>query len=150
MDWSRCVFLLGAVPFLFLGTAHAIATPLTPEQAKGLSPRDPEYRRRMAEQTLLLTRRLNLWEAWVGFNFRHSLGAVLLGVVVLLAGRSEAAFAANAAVFVPLGGRDRGALSADRTALLVPHTHHRHPHLDGVFRRVVGIADRGGEVDRRT
>lgn len=101
-ELARYVFLLGALPFLILGIAHALATPLTPEESKGLSPRDPEYRQGMVEQTVLMTRRTNLWLTWVGFNLSHSLGAVLLGVVVLLVGRSPATFTANWPAFVPL------------------------------------------------
>jgi hypothetical protein len=101
-ELSRYFFLLGALPFVLLGIAHALATPLTPDESKGLSPRDLAYRHSMAEQTLLLTRRTNLWLAWVGFNLSHSLGAVLFGVVVLLVGRSSAAFGFNWPVFVPL------------------------------------------------
>ncbi|HEX6738476.1 MAG TPA: hypothetical protein VF310_09400 [Vicinamibacteria bacterium] len=101
-ELSRYLFLLGALPYVFLGTAHALATPLTTEQRKGLSPRDEAYRQSMVQQTVLLTRRTNLWLTWVGFNLSHSLGAVLLGVVVLLVGRSSASFAVNGPVFVPL------------------------------------------------
>jgi len=100
-ELSRYLFLLGGLPFLFLGIAHALATPLTPEESKGLSPQDPEYRLGMVAQTVLLTRRTNLWLTWVGFNLSHSLGAVLFGVVVLLVGRSHASFAANWTAFVP-------------------------------------------------
>lgn len=98
---SRILFLLGAVPFLFLGTAHALATPLRIDQSKGLSPRDAALRRTMIDATVLLTRRTNLWFAWVGFNLSHSLGAVLFGAAVVLVGRSDASYAAQADVFVP-------------------------------------------------
>jgi hypothetical protein len=101
-ELSRYLFLLGALPFVVLGIAHALATPLTLEESKGLSPRDLAFRQGMAEQTVLLTRRTNLWLSWVGFNLSHSLGAVLFGVVVLLIGRSPATFAANWPTFVPL------------------------------------------------
>lgn len=101
-ELSRYLFLLGALPFVVLGIAHVFATPLTPDESKGLSPRDLAYRRSMGEQTVLLTRRTNLWLVWVGFNLSHSLGVVLFGVVVLLVGRSPAAFGANWPVFVPL------------------------------------------------
>ena len=100
VELSRYLFLAGALPYIVLGIIHALITPLTPEQAKGLSPRDPEYRRGMTQQTVFLTRRINLWEGWVSFNLSHSLGLVLFGVMVLLAGRSAAAFEANAS-FVP-------------------------------------------------
>src|SRR5215510_1675157 len=101
-ELSRYLFLLGGLPFVVLGLAHARATPLTVDERKGLSPRDPAYRQTMTEQTLLLTRRTNLWLAWVGFNLSHSLGAILFGVVVLLVGRSSIAFGANGSIFVPL------------------------------------------------
>jgi hypothetical protein len=101
-ELSRYLFLLGALPFLVLGVAHARATPLEPEESKGLSPRDAAFRRSMTEQTLLLTRSTNLWLTWVGFNLSHSLGVVLFGVVVLLVGWSPAAFEAHWRFFVPL------------------------------------------------
>jgi hypothetical protein len=56
----------------------------------------------MTRATLRLTRRLSLWQAWVGFNFSHSLGAVLFGAVVVLVGRSQASFESQAQVFLPL------------------------------------------------
>ena len=43
-----------------------------------------------------------MWRVWVGFNLSHSLGVVLLGVIVVLVGRTPASFGYNAAVFVPL------------------------------------------------
>lgn len=101
-ELSRYLFLLGALPFVLLGIAHWVATPLTTNDRKGLSPRDPAFGQSMGQQTLVLTRRTNLWLAWIGFNLSHSLGAVLFGVVVLLSGWSKAAFAANWPAFVPL------------------------------------------------
>lgn len=101
-ELSRYLFLAGAMPFVVLGLAHAVATPRTPDQAKGLSPRDPALRDAMVHDSVLLTRRTNLWLAWVGFNLSHSLGAVLFGAVVVLIGRSQATFQAQAALFLPL------------------------------------------------
>lgn len=99
---DRYLFLAGALPFVVLGVAHAFATPRTPAEAKGLSPRDPALRDAMVRESVLLTRRTNLWLAWVGFNLSHSLGAVLFGALVLLIGRSPASFRAEAGVFLPL------------------------------------------------
>jgi hypothetical protein len=101
-ELSRYLFLTGGVPFLVLGLAHAIATPLQVGQAKGLSPADPGLATAMAHTPVRLTRRTNVWLAWVGFNLSHSLGAVLFGVVVLLIGRSTSSFAADGGVFRPL------------------------------------------------
>jgi hypothetical protein len=102
LELSRYLFLAGAIPFVVLGVAHAVATPRTTAQSRGLSPRDPALREAMVKESLLLTRRTNLWLAWVGFNLSHSLGAVLFGAVVVLIGRSEATFQAQAALFLPL------------------------------------------------
>jgi hypothetical protein len=101
-ELSRYLFLAGALPFIALGLAHAAATPRTPAHAKGLSPRNPALRQAMTQETVLLTRRTTLWRAWVGFNFSHSLGAVLFGVVIVLVARSPALFRAQATVFLPL------------------------------------------------
>jgi hypothetical protein len=101
-ELSHYLFLIGALPFIVLGGAHAIATPQTPADAKGLSPRDPAVRDAMARDSILLTRRTTVWLAWVGFNLSHSLGAVLFGAVLVLIGRSAASFEAQAGVFLPL------------------------------------------------
>lgn len=101
-ELSRYLFLVGALPCVFLGLAHALATPLTPAQSKGLSPRDPALRAAMTTATVLITRRTTLWLTWVGFNLSHSLGVLLLGAVVLLVGRSQASFQAQAGLFLPV------------------------------------------------
>src|SRR5687767_14028808 len=100
-ELSRYLFLAGALPFVVLGTIHALVTPRLTTDSKGLSPRDPALREAMAKDTLLLTRRTNMWLAWVGFNLSHSLGAVLFGAAVLLVGRSDASFQTQANVFLP-------------------------------------------------
>jgi lysylphosphatidylglycerol synthetase-like protein (DUF2156 family) len=99
---SRYLFLAGSLPFLFLGTAHAIATPLRPDAPRGLSPADHALIDSMSTATVRLTRRTTMWLAWIGFNFSHSLGAVLFGLVVVLVGRSDVSFRAEALCFGPL------------------------------------------------
>lgn len=101
LELSRYLFLAGAVPFVVLGIVHALYTPRSTSDENGLSPRDPAMREAMVKETLLLTRRTTLWQTWVGFNFSHSLGAVLFGAAVLLIGRSAASFEAQANVFLP-------------------------------------------------
>jgi hypothetical protein len=89
------------VPFLVLGTAHLFATPRTTARVRGLSPADPRLAEAMARTPLRLTRRTDMWKAWVGFNLSHSLGVLLLGVVVVLVGQSEAQFLQGGQTFVP-------------------------------------------------
>lgn len=100
-ELSRYLFLAASLPYLVLGTAHALATPLRSADRKGLSPSEPQLAEAMTRTPLRLTRRTDMWRAWVGFNFSHSLGVVVLGVIILLIGRTEATFRAQASLFVP-------------------------------------------------
>lgn len=101
-ELDRLLFLAGALPYLLLGSAHAWHTPTRPEEKKGLSARDPGVERAMTTTAPRLTDRTDLWRAWVGFNYSHSLGAVLFGLSVVLVGRNDAVYAANAALAAPL------------------------------------------------
>src|SRR5215471_18355089 len=101
-ELSRYFFLLGALPYVVFGILHALMTPVTPDQMKGLTPRDLTFRIAMSRETVLLTRRTNVWLGWVGFNFSHSLGLVAFGIVAILIARSRVSFTAQAAVFIPL------------------------------------------------
>jgi len=98
---SRYLYLAGALPFLVLGAAHALATPLTPEDVKGLSPSDPELAAAMTRSGLRLTRRTDMWRAWIGFNLSHSLGVLVFAGFVLVTGRSPEVFAAEARLGIP-------------------------------------------------
>jgi len=100
-DLSRYLYLAGALPFLVLGTAHALMTPRAPADAKGLSPFDPQLAEAMTRSTLRLTRRTDMWKAWVGFNLSHSLGVLVFAASVILTGRSRSAFDTQAQLFLP-------------------------------------------------
>jgi hypothetical protein len=101
-ELSRYLFLAGAVPYLFLGAAHARATPLRADQRAGLSPADPELAAAMTRTWPRLTRRTTMWLTWVGFNLSHSLGALAFGAFVVVIGRSAASYAGQAAACAPL------------------------------------------------
>jgi hypothetical protein len=109
VELSRNLFLAGAIPFIVLGVAHALATPLVPEARKGLSPSDPELSLSMLKTTVRLTRRTNMWLGWVGFNLSHGLGAVAFGSFVLLVGRTSSSFAEQASACLPLAVAVSGA-----------------------------------------
>ncbi len=100
-ELGRYLYLAGALPFLMLGTAHALATPRAPADAKGLSPFDPQLAEAMTRSTLRLTRRTDMWRAWVGFNLSHSLGVVVFAAFVFVTGRSAPVFAAEAHIGIP-------------------------------------------------
>ena len=99
---SRYLFLAGGLVMLLLGTIHVVLTPQHPGERKGLSPVEPAIAESMARAGVRLSDRMDMWRAWVGFNLSHSLGVSLLGVTVLLVGRTSTSFAGNAAVFLPL------------------------------------------------
>ena len=101
-ELSRYLFLAGALPFIFLGSLHALYTPLRASDRKGLSPADPNVIEAMTQAHVRLTRRVDLWSTWCGFNLSHSLGAVLFGAFVVVIGRSRESFAAQASICVPL------------------------------------------------
>jgi hypothetical protein len=111
-ELDRYLFLAGALPFVVLGLAHALATPLATGDRKGLSPADPALAEAMTRGRVLLTGRTDLWRCWVGFNLSHSLGAVAFGVSVLAVGRSAESYAAQAAVCGPLAVLVSGAFLA--------------------------------------
>jgi hypothetical protein len=101
-ELSRYFFLAGAVPFLVLGAAHAAATPLVVTDRKGLSPTDAELASAMARSRLQLTKRTNMWLAWVGFNLSHSLGAVVFAAFIFIIGMNRVSFTQHATVAIPL------------------------------------------------
>lgn len=101
-ELSRYLFLSGGLPFIVLGLAHARATPFGVDERKGLSPSDPSVAAAMARAHPRLTRRTDIWRAYVSFNLTHSLGAVLFGAFVLLLGRDAATFEQNALLALPM------------------------------------------------
>jgi hypothetical protein len=82
------VFLdLGGGIFMLLGLLHALYTYLDIHQPRRLVPQDPAVAIAMAESQLRLARGgTTMWRAWVGFNFSHSLGLVVFGLVCIYAG----------------------------------------------------------------
>ncbi|HEY0821335.1 MAG TPA: hypothetical protein VGD46_21330 [Rhizobacter sp.] len=74
---SKFFMLASAGVVLALGTVHLVYT----FQGHKLAPRDPAVKQAMALSPLVLTAQTTVWKAWVGFNFSHSLGAMLFGLV---------------------------------------------------------------------
>jgi hypothetical protein len=68
---------LSAAIIFALGLLHLVLTFRGPK----LLPRDGALREQMAKSTLVITRETNVWQAWIGFNASHSLGAMLFGAV---------------------------------------------------------------------
>jgi len=73
---------------LTLGALHFVYALLDIKTPRRLAPSDDSVRLGMLKSTLRITRgRTSMWDAWLGFNLSHGLGAMILGA---------------AAVFVPV------------------------------------------------
>jgi hypothetical protein len=55
----------------------------------------------MTRSGLRLTRRTDMWRAWVGFNLSHGLGVVIFAAFVFVTGRSASVFAVEAHLAIP-------------------------------------------------
>jgi hypothetical protein len=87
MRIARILLDLGGGIFVLLGSLHALYTFLDIRRPRRLVPQDPAVALAMAESPVRLTRGgTTMWRAWVGFNFSHSVGAVLFGVLCIYAG----------------------------------------------------------------
>ncbi|HXJ40697.1 MAG TPA: hypothetical protein VNH18_15560 [Bryobacteraceae bacterium] len=87
MPVVRFLLELGGGIFLLLGILHALYTFLDIREPRRLVPQEPSVALAMAESSLRLARGgTTMWRAWVGFNFSHSLGAILFGMLCIGAG----------------------------------------------------------------
>jgi hypothetical protein len=81
------LLLLGGGVFGLLGALHAIYTLLDLRNPRRLVPADPSLAQAMANSALRLSGgRTDMWRAWIGFNFSHSLGVLLVAGLALWAG----------------------------------------------------------------
>ena len=81
------LLILGGGVFVVLGSFHAAYTLLDLRNPQWLVPSDPAVARAMANSALRLSGgRTDVWRAWVGFNFSHSLGVLLVGALGIWAG----------------------------------------------------------------
>ena len=75
----RVLLLAGALIFFALGAYHGVLTLRDLSTPRAFTPTDDNVRLAMQESHLALSRSINLWDAWLGFNLSHSLGLVLFG-----------------------------------------------------------------------
>jgi hypothetical protein len=69
------------------GALHAVYTLLDLRSPRRLVPADPSVAQAMANSVLRLSGgRTDMWRAWIGFNFSHSLGVLLLGALGIWTG----------------------------------------------------------------
>lgn len=77
---AQSLIVAGALLFGLLGTLHLIYTFFT----DNFNARDASTTAAMKATHPVLTRRTSLWNAWVGFNASHSLGAMLFAAIYLV------------------------------------------------------------------
>jgi hypothetical protein len=81
------LLILGGGVFGVLGGLHATYTVLDLRNPRRLVPDDPSVAQAMANSTLRLSGgRTDMWRAWIGFNFSHSLGLLVLAALAVWAG----------------------------------------------------------------
>ena len=84
---NSILLILGGAVFGVLGSLHAIYTLLDLSNPRRLVPADPSVAKAMANSALRLSSGgTDMWRAWIGFNFSHSLGLLLVAALALWAG----------------------------------------------------------------
>lgn len=76
---AQVSLLMGALIFFVFGVYHGIFTLRDLSPPRTFTPTDEGVRRAMQKSRVALDSRINLWDAWLGFNLSHSLGLVLFG-----------------------------------------------------------------------
>jgi hypothetical protein len=84
---SAILLILGGAVFGVLGVLHTIYTLLDLRNPRRLVPADPSVAHAMAHSALRLSGgRTDMWRAWIGFNFSHSLGLLIVAALAVWAG----------------------------------------------------------------
>lgn len=81
------LLILGGGVFGVLGALHAIYTVLDLRNPRRLVPADPSVAQAMANSAVRLSGGgMDMWRAWIGFNFTHSIGVLLFAALAIWAG----------------------------------------------------------------
>ena len=84
---AECLLIAGGAIYLLLGSIHALYTLLDLHRPRRIVPADAALIDRMRGTTVRLSRGgSTMWDAWMGFNLSHSLGAILFGLGCIAAG----------------------------------------------------------------
>jgi hypothetical protein len=86
---TSILFIVGGSLFGVLGLVHALYTYADISSPRRLVPDNPAVIEAMSASGVRLARGgTTMWRAWVGFNFSHSLGAVMFGFACIVVGLS--------------------------------------------------------------
>lgn len=99
------LLIAGGSIFAVLGLLHAAYTLADERNPRRLAPDDPQVLRSMSASKVRLSRgATTMWRAWLGFNFSHSLGALVFSAACITVGVNLAALALpKAALLLPIG-----------------------------------------------
>lgn len=77
---EQVLLVTGALIFGALGIIHLVCT----FTGSTFDPRDAATRAAMQATAPVISRRMTMWQAWIGFNGSHSIGAIVFAAFVLL------------------------------------------------------------------
>ncbi|OIQ73157.1 hypothetical protein GALL_452070 [mine drainage metagenome] len=84
---ASILFIIGGSLFGILGLIHAAYTFADLSHPRRLVPDNPAVMAAMSASGVRLARGgTTMWRAWLGFNFSHSLGAVVFGIACIAVG----------------------------------------------------------------
>ena len=78
----QLLLIVGSSIFVLLGAAHGVLTLKDLGNPRNFTPRDAKLRTAI----IAFHPKVNLWQAWLGFNLSHSLGLVMFGGAFLYVG----------------------------------------------------------------
>lgn len=94
---AQTLLTVAGTILLLMGTGHLLLTLRDVWKPTAFTPTDDSVRSAMEGAQLRFSRRINLWESWLGFNISHSMGAMMFGGALLFAARAHfEAFLASA------------------------------------------------------
>ena len=76
---EKYLWIAGTLPLLILGTLHLIYTFFSNK----FSSTNKSLEEEMKISFPVITRKITMWKAWIGFNASHSIGAMFIGAVNL-------------------------------------------------------------------
>ena len=86
---AKRLFQFGAVIFLLLGSAHALGSIVDVFRPFLFTPVNKQVKLTMMNSSVLITDRMSLWNAWLGFNISHGYGVFFFGLIALLLARDN-------------------------------------------------------------
>jgi hypothetical protein len=101
-------FVAGTIPFITAGSLHALGALVDIWRPTFFTPTEEPVGAGMRETTLALREmfpgrpRRTFWQAWLGFNISHGMGAAVFGILLLAIARQDFALVTSIGIIRPL------------------------------------------------